>query len=474
MAKLMTYIFFPLLASISILSLSHRSHASSAALPQAEISHGDSPVVLIGIGESTRIAVAPGAKVHVSDGGIVRSRVIGNEIVMTGRKIGRTTLRFLTTPKKGHEFEHKVDKTVLVVERKVVSIARKFQMEIKRMRGLKLDLTLLPQISVGGELLRLDDWETLVSLARAAKAPWHLEARVLKTIQPNLRRRLEQELTRLAWPGHLLSIDAEGLVLTSGTESGKLSAEQRNAIGALGLRLSVSPGLTELEPMVRTQIVLAEIRRSHLRKIGLRWPTSVEASFGGGLPQLQIPTEPLMVALEALEDDGEGRILAMPNLLCRSGGEAKFLAGGEIPIKIATVRTSQVEWKRYGIQLHVQPKADRMERINLQLSTEVSTLDGASAADGVPGILTNRIETQFNLQGSETIVLSGLIKREDSKIASGLPFLRSLPILGNLFESQDFRKNLTELIVFVTPKVISPDFKSNLGTSNFAMETSVE
>jgi pilus assembly protein CpaC len=168
----------------------------------------------------------------------------------------------------------------------------------------------------------------------------------------------------------------------------------------------------------------------------------------------------LTAKIEALESSGDGRILAMPNLLCRSGGEAKFFAGGEIPIKISTLRTSQVEWKKYGIMLHVQPRADRLGRLKFQLSTEISSLDGANKVDTVPGILTNKIDTQFNLKGTQTVVLSGLIKKEESKAVSGVALLNSIPILGRLFESHDFNQNLTELLVFVTPEVYFPNATS--------------
>lgn len=413
----------------------------------------DSNVVVIGLGESVRIDVASGRKVHISDGGVVRSRVIGRSILMTGRRTGRSSLRIVGgTPTSGSSSG--ADKTIVVTERKVANTARLFNRYIENHRGLKFNYAALPALLVSGELLRLDDWKALVTIARDSKVPWRLEARIFSGIQNAFRKHIEDELTRAAWPGQRLSIDDKGPTLTGGADSAGLTTEQKLAVTTLGIQLETSAGLTELEPMVRTQIVIAEVRRNRARELGINWPNIAKATL---LPSLQVPTEALVANINAMEQEGSGRILAMPTLLCRSGGEAKFLAGGEIPIKLTSLKHSQVEWKKYGITLHVQPKADRMKRMKFQLSTEVSTLDKANEVEGVPGMLVNRIETQFNLSGPQTIVLSGLIKREDGVSAQGLPILRSIPVLGNLFESENFRKNLTELLIFVSPEVVIPD-----------------
>lgn len=418
----------------------------------------DSEATIIGLGESLRLEIKQASKIHISDGGIVRARSIASNVVLTGRRTGRTTLRFLTpqsagtpTTKMNSNYQ---DRTVYVTERKVAEAARRFHNFLTSRRGLKLDATALPQVVVTGELLRIEDWQTLVTIAKTHRIAWRLEANTFLPLRNPLRKAIDRELKKLAWPGDFLRIDESGIKLISGTEGPKHSASQLLAVTSLGLSLETSATLNELEPMVRTQIVLAEIRRSKRQLLGIRWPQEMTVS---GVSPFVISSESLTAKIEALENSGDGRILAMPNLLCRSGGEAKFFAGGEIPIKISTIRTSQVEWKKYGILLHVQPRADRQGRLKFQLSTEISSLDGANKVDTVPGILTNRIDTQFNLKGTQTVVLSGLIKKEESKALSGVALLNAIPVLGRLFESQDFQQSLTELLVFVTPEVYFPN-----------------
>jgi pilus assembly protein CpaC len=427
----------------------------SGALAAEASEDSTAEVLVIGLGESVRIDVAPGAKIHISDGGIVRSRVIGRTVMMTGARIGKTTLRVLNGSVAIAQVAR--DRTIVVTERKLAATVRQFQKRIEQSRGLAFNRSALPSIVVSGELLRVEDWDELVTIARANKIGWRLEAEIFPELKAGVGKKVEAELTRLAWPGQRFTIDSNGLTLTGGTESAGMSAEQRLSVTTLGIQLETSAGMTELEPMIRTQIVIAEVRRNRVRKLGISWPSMVQAAVA---PSLQIPTSELLVGLQAMESEGEGRILAMPTLLCRSGGEAKFMAGGEIPIQLTSVRSSQVEWKKYGIQLHVQPKADRMKRMKFQLSTEISTLDNATKVGDVPGILMNRIETQFNLKGPQTIVLSGLIKREEGNSSEGLPLLKSIPILGSLFSSEDFRKHLTELIIFVSPEVVIPDESS--------------
>lgn len=416
---------------------------------------------IIGLGESVRLEIPNASKIHISDGGIVRARSIGSSIILTGRRTGRTSMRFISS--RGGDVRDKrdesllQDRTIYVTERKVAEAARRFNDYLSLRRGLKLDPAALPQVVVTGELLRIDDWENLVAIAKTHRIAWRLEANTFAPIRGDLHRAIDGELKKLAWPGDFLRIDESGIRLTSGTEGPKHSATQLLAVTTLGLSLETSATLNELEPMVRTQIVLAEIRRSKRQLLGIRWPQDLTVSAASSFV---VSSESLTAKIEALENSGDGRILAMPNLLCRSGGEAKFFAGGEIPIKISTIRTSQVEWKKYGIMLHVQPRADRLGRLKFQLSTEISSLDGANKVDTVPGILTNRIDTQFNLKGTQTVVLSGLIKKEESKAVSGVALLNSIPILGRLFESQDFNQNLTELLVFVTPEVYFPNAPS--------------
>jgi pilus assembly protein CpaC len=183
--------------------------------------------------------------------------------------------------------------------------------------------------------------------------------------------------------------------------------------------------------------------------LGLAWPSSVTAQV---FPTLGVSADPLEAQLNALETRGHGRVLASPNLICQSGQEAEFLAGGEFPIKFVNYKQKEVIWKKYGILLKVKPKADSSGRMNLKIETEVSSI--TEIVDGIPSLATNRVSTTFDLKETKTIVLSGLLKDQNTTSQSGLPWLQRIPILGSLFSSEDYIQKRTELLIFVRPEIL--------------------
>jgi len=206
--------------------------------------------------------------------------------------------------------------------------------------------------------------------------------------------------------------------------------------------------------LVKVQITVAEVKKDAFLSYGVQWPSNYTAQVIPGATAAE--NSGLSIALQALESKGLGRVLARPNLLCRSGKEAEFVAGGEFPIKIMNFKIQDIVWKRYGILLKIKPMADFSGRMSISLETEISNLDGHSV-DGIPGLLTNRVQSHFDLSESKTIALSGLIKSESTESQVGLPGLARIPILGSLFSSKDFRENRTELVIFVKPEIVQED-----------------
>jgi pilus assembly protein CpaC len=164
-------------------------------------------------------------------------------------------------------------------------------------------------------------------------------------------------------------------------------------------------------------------------------------------------------AIKMLHNRKNAHIIARPKLLCRSGEKAEFLAGGEIPIKIATLGAAKVEWKQYGIILNIEPVVDNNDNIATSIQVENSTIN--DFVDGQPAFQSSRVKTNINVKSGEVIVLSGLVNREHAKAVNKIPLLGSIPILGELFKSRAFRSNKSELVIFVTPVVMSPNDPEN-------------
>ena len=165
-----------------------------------------------------------------------------------------------------------------------------------------------------------------------------------------------------------------------------------------------------------------------------------------------------------MQKNGDAKILAAPSILTLSGKEAFFLAGGEIPIPLADGEGgTKVEWKEYGIKLKVTPTLDKNNNITMSVSPEVSSLDWANAVliggDKMPAITMRKATTNVQFINGGTLVIGGLLKREDSETVFKIPVLGDLPIIGGLFRSKEFQNGQTELLFFVTPRVIKDDSK---------------
>jgi pilus assembly protein CpaC len=169
--------------------------------------------------------------------------------------------------------------------------------------------------------------------------------------------------------------------------------------------------------------------------------------------------------IKALTENQYLRLLAEPTLVARSGQEAQFLAGGEIPIPIAQVSgadTTQIsiEYKEFGVRLRFTPTVLGDGRIELKVRPEVSQLSDVGAIEilgtRIPSLLTRRVETTLELQSGQTFAIAGLLNQNDNGSTSKLPLLGDLPVLGALFRSVRYQREDTEMIVLVTASLIEP------------------
>ena len=223
---------------------------------------------------------------------------------------------------------------------------------------------------------------------------------------------------------------------------------------------AASAQILTLEKMIHIDVKMMELNKQKLQHLGIEFPESLTNHFsllshfqkGAITSTLQMTTE-FNLIFRALEKNGYSKILANPKLVCKNGGEADFLAGGEVPLKLSRGRDLSIQWKPYGILLHINPQADNQNNIATTLKVEVSTLNPATAVEGIPGLLTRKLQTSANVPSGKTIVLSGLIHHENREDIQALPPLSHLPVLGELFSSKQFQHKETELIIFITPSI---------------------
>jgi len=213
---------------------------------------------------------------------------------------------------------------------------------------------------------------------------------------------------------------------------------------------------------------IIEISKGATSHLGIRWPDSLSAkgtwSYGTDESTSLNVASDFEARLNLLMADGRAKILANPKLVCESGGNADFLAGGEIPIVIVTPETRTVEWKTYGIILRIHPKMTPENLIRTHITAEISTVDHGSGGSDIPGFLTRRVTTNFTTPPGGTVMLSGLVKSETAKDVAKVPILGQIPVLGELFKSRSFRENKSELAIFITPTEVRDDFKDSVAT----------
>lgn len=425
-------------ASRFVLRLLECSVFFALTLAFTESASAAQETVVLAIGRSTEWAVSRAGPIVVSNGSIAQVSDRGGTVRVTGKRIGTTIV---------HSGERELE--VRIVREPVYRDFDRLDRRARVMRGLVV-ATDGEAIRLKGRLLRWRDWSDLAAEARGLRTPIFFESEIDRSLLPTLESRFREVLAGAKIPPVELSY-TNGASAFVPAEPADLKARVASVLGPFGFRVETSTHALSLEPLVRVKIVVAEIRKSEMRALGIDWPPAVQGQL---LPNGVTFNESLFVTLQAFENAGHATVLASPTLLCRSGKEAQFLAGGEFPIKIANFGAQNVVWKKYGIMLTIRPKADLSGRMSVAIDTEVSAIDGSRVVDGVPGLLSNRITTHFDLTSSRTIALSGLIKRESDESISGLPGLRSLPILGRLFSSRRYMDGRTELLVFVTPEIV--------------------
>ena len=168
--------------------------------------------------------------------------------------------------------------------------------------------------------------------------------------------------------------------------------------------------------------------------------------------------------IKALQQKNLLQILAEPNLIAVNGKEASFLAGGEFPFPI--VQPGQgftavtIQFREFGVKLKFTPVIMPNNNIHLQVVPEVSQLDFTNALTisgfTVPALSTRRAQTEFELQDGQSFVIAGLMDNRVTNVASKMPGLGDIPILGNFFRSKNVQKSNAELMVLCTVHRVSP------------------
>ena len=282
-----------------------------------------------------------------------------------------------------------------------------------------------------------------------------------------------------------LQTTGRGIVLTgdvgSEGEANRIEQILRSSLSADELSGFVNQLTIREADQVMIKLTIAEVQHSILKQLGVKttgsWTVgnigfrgtgSTSIADGVGSVAASVGGKELF-SLQALEREGVLRTLAEPTLTAVSGGEAKFTAGGQIPILGAFsyasgVATRSVTYKDVGVELTFKPQVVSPGRIRLTIGTSVNEIDPSLAYtfDGAnyPGFRRRNMDTVVELPSGASLMTAGLLQQQSSLEVQGVPALLNIPVIGALFRSRDFQRRETELMIVVMPfiaKTTKPD-----------------
>jgi general secretion pathway protein D len=229
---------------------------------------------------------------------------------------------------------------------------------------------------------------------------------------------------------------------------------------------------------VLLEVLVGEVTLDDTLKLGIDWTFNNTFGSGGsyrgtgtldqGNPvnnfnYLVTKTGKLTAAFRSLANDGKASVLSSPSVIATNGKKARINVADQVPVVNSTlqsntnppVTTTTVEYRDVGVILTFTPYINDSGLVTLEIEQEVSEVSSTSAsANTNPTFFKRSISTNLVASQDQSIVLGGLVKERKSLNRAGLPFFYKIPLLGWIFGSRDDTVNRTELLIFITPRVI--------------------
>ena len=316
----------------------------------------------------------------------------------------------------------------------------------------------------------------------------------LDAIRRELRAELPGQTIRVSYSNNNIFLRGTVSDLVSATRAVQIASSAGKVVNLLDVDVPKS------DPQILIKVRFASVDRNRARQLGINLfnlglgnavggvttgqfsPPSISGNSGGGAAGVSgvagaatfsnefnllafFPGLGVGADISALETKGIVQVLAEPNVMATNGKEASFLAGGEFPYPVVQGTAGgsaavTIQFKEYGIRINFIPTITPRGTIHLQVAPEVSALDYTNEATisgfEVPGITTRRVNTEVELADGESFMIGGLLDKTTNDSFQKIPFIGDIPILGKLFQSELRTKNDTELIVVVTPEIVSP------------------
>ncbi|MBP2680715.1 MAG: pilus assembly protein PilQ [Candidatus Krumholzibacteriota bacterium] len=219
---------------------------------------------------------------------------------------------------------------------------------------------------------------------------------------------------------------------------------------------------------------LVDVDYDVTREMGIRWDllnlsaqgvnavgdAVIDARSGSPTGTLRVGTVQswgeVQAILDVMEQENKANVISNPRIVTAENREASILVGKEIPLIVSDEAGNPItELTKIGIILRVTPHVNLDKTITLDLHPEVSDLAAQATVQGGVVIMMSEADTRVIVGDGETAVIGGLISESETNFENGVPVLKDIPLLGGLFKFQSDNKKKRELVIFVTPKIVS-------------------
>ncbi len=328
----------------------------------------------------------------------------------------------------------------------------------------------------------------------ATDANGNVIAQYTVTVGPSnyAANRLSNE-SQLSAPGESVQAESEpgGMIVRGAVQTPDEANQVINQAKLIAPGGNVLNDLQVREPVqVMLKVRIASMSRSTTRELGIDWgaATSGAIQIGrtfitGGIASLtnavtspafsaassiSFPGGSLEGIIDALASDNLAHIMAEPTLTTLSGTQANFLVGGEFPIPISESNgEATIEFKTYGVQLQFTPTVFSDGRIALQVTPQVSQISnansvtlasagGSTSAIVVPALTVQGASSTVILGSGQGMAIAGLLQDTSNQTDNAVPGLGEVPVLGALFRGDNFARTQQELVITVTPYLVTP------------------
>lgn len=386
-------------------------------------------------GEIIKISIPTSSNVHISTKRFLMIEDLYTHLKIVGKKEGKTVINI------GSDIH-----ILYVVDSLVKSSIQNAEAIIEKMIGLQLTVNNGVPI-ITGKLHRLKDW---VSIRKAFNGSvFKFEAQIDQDLKQKIISYMNKEI------GSLPTLDNFRITPSPQVSyynvSDKLKPALQKFYESWGINNIVFIDNADINYQHTIELALEfyEVSVSASKSYGINWANTMGYQI---FPERTI-TGDLQAQLQLLVSKGDAKLVQRSTLKTANTHSVKFVAGGEIAIPQYTYKSSSVTWKTYGLQLEFVPKIIK-NIIQTKIKAEVSDLHESQTVNGIPSIKTNKYESLLSLKPNVPVVISGLIKKRRQKTTEGILGLSEVPLFGELFKSNQFINNQSELVVVLTAKKV--------------------